>query len=130
MPPVGVRAGHRIGPAERLSRRADFGRLRKRGVRGGDGIVRVQVGPNGLAWSRVASAVSRRFGSAVQRNRLRRLYREAFRLEKDALPRGVDILLSPPRGTGLPPLPALRASLVRAVHQAHRRLERRAQEGR
>jgi len=122
MPPAGVRAGDRVGPAERLSRRADFARLR-RGARGGDAVVRVQVVRNGLDWTRVASAVPRRFGPAVRRNRLRRLYREAFRLEKAALPAGLDLLLSPPRGAAIPTLAELRASLVRTVRQAAGRLK-------
>jgi ribonuclease P protein component len=73
----------------------------------------------------VACAVSRRFGKAHQRNALRRRYLEAFRREKERLPRGYDLLLSPPRGGDLPTLEALRASLVRSVEQVVRRLDRR-----
>lgn len=124
-PPAGVRAGTRLGRAEHVRARLDFARLRREGRRGGDDVVRLQVAPNGLAWSRVAVAVSRRFGKAHRRNQLRRLYREAFRLEKARLPRGYDVLLSPPRGAALPDLERLRASLVRGVEQLARRFERR-----
>ncbi len=127
---AGVRVGPRVGRAEHLRQRLDFGRLRRVGRRGGDDVVRVLVGANELLWSRYACAVSRRFGKAHRRNALRRLYHEAFRLEKANLPQGYDILLSPPRGTGLPRLDDLRGSLVRSVEQVVRRLQRqRPREG-
>lgn len=118
----GVRAGARLGPGERLKSKREFERARREGRRGGDAVVRVLVARNGLGWSRVASAVPRRYGSAVARNRLRRLYTEAFRLEKARLPAGVDVVLSPPPGSGEPTLDELRASLVRLVQQAAARL--------
>jgi ribonuclease P protein component len=118
---AGVRAGARIGPAERLKSKRDFDRVRKEGRRAGDGVLRVLVAKNGLAWSRVASAVPRRHGPAVTRNRLRRLYTEAFRLDKERLPLGVDVVVSPAGGE-LPDLPAVRASLLRLVTQAAARL--------
>lgn len=98
--------------------------LRKRGRRGGDDTIRVLVGPNGLAFSRVAFAVPRRYGNAVARNRLRRQYKEAFRFEKRRLPVGYDLLLSPPRGVGPQTLEELQEALVRTVTKVVQRLER------
>ncbi len=121
---AGVRAGPRLGPGERLKSKRDFERARREGRRGGDDVVRVLVARNGLGWPRLASAVPRRYGPAVARNRLRRLYTEAFRLEKGRLPAGVDVVLSPPQGAGPPALDALRASLVRLVEQVAARLPR------
>lgn len=120
----GVRAGPRLGPGERLKSKRDFERARREGRRGGDAVVRVLIAANGLAWPRLASAVPRRYGPAVARNRLRRLYTEAFRLEKGRLPAGVDVVLSPPPGGKEPTLEALRASLVRLVDQLAARLPR------
>lgn len=118
----GLRPAPRLGPAERVRSRNDFGALFRSGRRGGDDVVRVIVSRNGLGHSRVASAVQRRFGRAVRRNRLRRLYKEAFRLEKERLPRGIDVLCSPPRGTGIPSLEQLRAALVEVLHKTVARL--------
>lgn len=119
----GVRAGQRLGRRERLTSRREFAALFRRGRRGGDSVVRVLVGPNGLAHARMACAVPKRFGNAPKRNRLRRLYKEAFRMEKGRLPAGYDLLLSPPRGSGIPTLPALREALVAQAARTVARLE-------
>jgi ribonuclease P protein component len=82
------------------------------------------VGPNQLAWPRIGCAVPRRYGKAVRRNQLRRLIKEAFRLEKGNLPPGYDIVVSPARGLDTPTLDAVRASLVNLVSKVVRRLEK------
>ncbi|MCO5172028.1 MAG: ribonuclease P protein component [Planctomycetes bacterium] len=120
----GVRGGERLGPGERLKSKREFERTRREGKRAGDGVLRVLVAPNGLGWPRLASAIPRRYGTAVARNRLRRLYAEAFRHEKGRLPPGVDVVLSPPPGSGAPDLAALRSALVRLVAQAAARIPR------
>jgi ribonuclease P protein component len=117
----GVRTGARLGPAERLKSKSDFERVRREGRRAGDGVLRILVARNDLGWSRIASAVARRHGPAVTRNRLRRLYTEAFRLDKAQLPVGVDVVVSPAGGE-LPDLAAVRASLRRLTSQAAARL--------
>ncbi|MBI3724102.1 ribonuclease P protein component [bacterium] len=96
----GVRAGARIGPAERVALANDFERIYREGRRAGDGVLLVVVARNGLGHPRLAVAVGKKAGGkAHDRNRLRRLYREAFRLEKAALP-AVDMIVSPARGQG------------------------------
>ena len=116
-PLAGVRPSPRLGPAEHLRSRNEFAALRERGRRGGDDVLRVLIAPNGLPYSRIASAVSKRAGNAVHRNRLRRLYRDAFRLDKDRLPRGYDVVVSPARGSGQPELAVVRSSLLRSVEK-------------
>ncbi len=44
---------------------------------------------------RMGLVVSRRLGNAVQRNRIKRLLREAFRLNRERLQGGVDYIFSP-----------------------------------
>jgi len=67
-------------------------------MRGGrkivNGGVRLIYTVNGLKRARLGLAVSRKYGNAVQRNRLKRRWRECFR--KSGIRRfGVDILLLP-----------------------------------
>lgn len=120
-PPAGVRGAGRMGKEERVRSPADFDRLRRDGRRGGDDLLRVLVAKNGLLWPRLGCAISRKVGSAVVRNRLRRLYGVAFRAEKGNLP-PVDVLLTPTRGAEDPTLAAVQASLVRLVTHAASKL--------
>ena len=85
-----------LGRSKRMIRKGDFDRTFAGRCTAGDGLVVVYVLPNGLDHPRVGLAVGKRHGNAVQRNRLRRLLREAFRLEQHNLQAGFDYLLVPP----------------------------------
>ena len=61
--------------------------------------------------------MSRKNGPAVHRNRLRRLYREAFRLTRHEMPTGLDLVLVP-RRPEQPTLEELKRALPRLVRQA------------
>lgn len=80
---------------------------------------------NGLPYLRLGVSVSRKVGGATHRNRLRRLYREAFRLCRHEMPGGLDLVLIP-RGPEPPPLHELKRSLPRLVGQVARKLAREA----
>lgn len=47
---------------------------------------------------RIGISVGRKIGNAVQRNRIKRLVREFFRLEREAFPSGADIIIVAKRG--------------------------------
>jgi ribonuclease P protein component len=78
---------------------------------------------NDRPYSRVGFSVSRKYGGAVQRNRLRRLFREAYRLIKAELPVGLDLVLIP-RTQGEPTLEELQKSLSKLIKQAAKKLQR------
>lgn len=111
-------------PHEHLRRPADFQRVYDRRRSASDGILLVYARENDLPYVRVGLSVSRKVGGAVERNRLRRLYREAFRLTRHALPEGLDIILIPRHP--VPTLEELKQSLPRLVGQVARKLAREA----
>ncbi len=78
----------------RLRRSADIARVRSRGDKVVTPSLVLFVAPGGCEWPRVAVPVSKRFGSAVHRNRLRRRVREALRCQLGELP-GLDIVALP-----------------------------------
>ncbi len=58
------------------------------------GTMRVHACLNGLDLSRFGLSVGKRVGNAVERNRVKRLIREGFRLEQHAVPPGFDLVFS------------------------------------
>lgn len=115
--------GNRFRPHEHLRRPADFRRVYARRRSASDDFLIVYACENGLPYCRLGLSVSRKVGAAHERNRLKRLYREAFRLTRVALPAGLDLVLLP-RGSGKVTLAALKESLPALVRQAARRLTR------
>ena len=108
-------------PHEHLRRPQDFRRVYdfRRSV--SDGHIIVYAAPNGLPHLRLGLSVSRKVGAATHRNRLRRLYREAFRLTRHEMPTGLDLVLIP-RRPDEPTLEALKRSLPRLVRQVARKI--------
>lgn len=78
---------------ERLRGRDCVGRLFREGARGAAGKVAARALPNASGDTRVAAVAGKTLGNAVERNRMRRLLRAAYRMRKDNLPRGWDIAL-------------------------------------
>lgn len=113
----------RFRPHEHLRRPADFQAVYDRRRSAADGSLVVYAKENGLPYSRVGLSVSKKFGAAVVRNRIRRLMREAYRLGKDELPTGFDLVLIP-RAQEVYTLAGFRHSLVKLVPQAVKKIVR------
>jgi len=77
----------------RLTQSARFAEIKRKGVSSAHPLMILTKMPNGLSVSRFGFVVSRRLGKAVDRNRARRLMREAVRLRLPTLAGGYDIVL-------------------------------------
>ena len=79
--------------ARRLRARADFERVRREGRSWTHWLLVLVACPNALDWTRVGVAAGKRVGSAVVRNRAKRLLREAMRQYAPRLRTGWDLIL-------------------------------------
>ena len=112
-------------PHEHLRRPQDFRRVYDFRRPVSDASLIVYAAPNGLPHLRLGLSVSRKVGAAVHRNRLRRLYREAFRLTRPEMPVGLDLVIIP-RGPAEPALDDLKRSLPHLVRQLARSIGKEA----
>lgn len=124
---MGTKPGGRGHPkAARMRGLSDFQRAYRDGSRAKGAILTVVARPNGLAHARLGLSVGRSiWKSAVRRNRVRRIFREAFRLEQQRLPAGFDLVLIPAGPRLEPELAATRDELVELARKAAARATER-----
>lgn len=113
----------RFLPKFRLKRPAEFKRVFDQRRNASDDRIVVYAAENDLEHPRLGLSVSRKVGGAVQRNRWKRLLREAFRLNAGKLPMGFDLVIVPRPGFE-PELSALQESLVSVARRAAKRRPR------
>jgi len=101
----------------RIRSSRDFRRAYQRRASASDQWLLVFAHPNDTAHPRLGLSVSRKVGGAVVRNRWKRLIREAFRLSRERLPKGVDLVVIPRQGVD-PSLADLIQSLPRVARRA------------
>ena len=109
----------------RLRATKDFPVLYKSAARINLGPVMVYGRPNRLGHSRLGLSVPRRVGTAVNRNRIKRLLREAFRLGQHDWPAGYDVVVSVKPHAPMA-LIEYRSTLARALQAIHQTWTRKA----
>jgi ribonuclease P protein component len=91
----------RFRPHEHIRDPRDFRRAFDRKKPASDELMIVYAAENGLDCARLGISIGKKkVKLAVDRNRIKRLLREAFRLEKSQIPAGVDFVVVP-RGPDL-----------------------------
>lgn len=84
---------YRLPKSHRLRKPGEFRAVYDLNTRKRVGPFTVLGRANGLTHPRLGLSVGRRVGHAVRRHRVKRLLREAFRLEQHDLPAGVDLVV-------------------------------------
>ena len=107
--------GQQVAATERIRRRPEFERVYNEGARIHGRFMTVFVMPNGGGVTRFGVAATRKLGSAVVRNRAKRLAREVFRRHKVA--GGLDIVVVPRREMLDAPFASLEADYESAIER-------------
>ena len=121
----------RLRRASRVRRRPEFERAYETGTRIHGRFMMLFVAPNGSTTPRFGVAATRKMGSAVERNRAKRLAREMFR--RHAVAAGLDIIVVPRREMLDAPFASLEADYVAALARRDRgptHADRRPRSGR
>lgn len=113
-----------FGKERRIRRRSDFLRVQAIGQRASSSHFVLLVAarepprdsrPTGyVGCSRVGFVVTKKIGNAVQRNRIKRVCRECFRLWPDLVPDGIDLVVIARSGADELGLAEVRAEWERA----------------
>lgn len=109
-------------PAEsRLKRQADFAAVFKRGKVAADDVLVVHALRGESSKPKLGLSISKKVGNSPQRNRWKRLIREAFRLNQHQLPQHQWIVVRPRRGA-VPEFRAIEKSLLKLSRKLARRV--------
>jgi ribonuclease P protein component len=103
--------------AQRIRANADFQRVYKARKSIQLRELLVAFAPNGLSYSRLGVSVSTKHGNAVQRNRIKRVFRAAFREAQNSLPTGFDFVFIPRKGCAEFFTSAVKESLINAARK-------------
>jgi len=105
----------RFGRAQKIKKRSEISRLFKEGRRWECSCFVLIYERNDLGRDRLGVMVSKRLGNAVERNRIKRVFREVFRQNIKRAPPFFDVLIKPRPGTGAD---KQRAAVIDVAEQA------------
>ncbi len=105
----------RFPRSSRLTARKQFLEVYDRGRRMGSSSFVVFAMPNDVGWCRLGLTVTKKTGKAVDRNRIKRKLREAFRRHRERLDVPFDLVINARRRVLTQPLAGLERELLRTV---------------
>ena len=111
----------RFPATSRLKRQADFAAVFAGGKVATDSVLVIHAIRYLQAGTKLGLSISKKVGNSPQRNRWKRLIREAFRRNTGQLPQHLWIVVRPRRGA-VPDFHAIEASLLRLSRQFDRKL--------
>ena len=106
---------------ERIRKKRDFLFLYKEGKRYKGKYFNLIYFPNNLSFSRTGIIVSKKIGSAVTRNKIKRLMRELFRRNKGFLKEHLDIIILIKKEIRDTPWPDLQKSYLAAINSIYKK---------
>ncbi len=105
----------------RIVHRTDFDAVFQHGKLAADGQLVIHAIRSPIEMTRIGISVSKRVGNSPQRNRWKRLIREAFRKHRSELPERLQLVVRPKKDA-LPDYHRIVESLVRLTHRLDRKL--------
>ena len=111
----------RLTPLERIRRKSDFASLYRDGGRFRGRYFTLVFLRSGLGHSRLAVVASRKVGSAVVRNRVKRRFRELYRRNKTLLGEPLDLIVIARLESGQAPWADLREAYISSLKTISRK---------
>lgn len=104
--------------SEHLRKNSDFKKVYSKGKSCADHFLVLFVLPNDLGRNRIGLSVSKKIGKAIKRNRVKRLFREVYRLNKDKLIQGFDLIFLARKDAIKLDFPKMERSILRLYKRA------------
>jgi ribonuclease P protein component len=114
------RPGQKYPRSARIRSPKMFDAIFQKRIKAGDQHIILYAARSDQELSRMGISVGRRYGNAVQRNRIKRRIREAFRQIRHELPAGFDFVVVPRSGVECS-VNDLKGSLLKLASQLARR---------
>lgn len=102
----------------KLTKNSEFKKVYSSGKSLADKYLVVYFLKNGMSHNRIGISVSKKLGKSVKRNRIKRLIREAYRLNQEKLSGGCDIVIIPRAGAVGSDFSVIEGSLIKLFKTA------------